>query len=56
MAHWDANGVIADYLDICTFTVDSVAQKIAYNGFIAENVAPKTATCIFSMVSHLFLI
>lgn len=42
----DANGVIADYLDICTFTVDSVAQKIAYNGFIAENTAPKTATKI----------
>ena len=42
----DANGVIADHLDICTFTVDSAIQKIAYNGLIAENAAPKTATKI----------
>lgn len=42
----DANGIVADYLDICTFTLSTSGQLMAYTGLTDINTAPKKATKI----------
>ncbi len=42
----DANGVMADYADICSLEITDSGENAVYDGFIAENCAPKGATII----------
>lgn len=42
----DANGILDEYGDICTFEVNSYGEEISYDRFIEANTAPVEATVI----------
>lgn len=42
----NSDGALNDYADICSLEVATEGEIVSYNGLIAENCAPKTATGI----------
>ena len=42
----NSDGVLSNYADICSLEITTEGEIVSYNGLIAENCAPKTATCI----------